>query len=435
MSKIDYKKVRKVFQSEMKRIAKDLGKDPDEVTRTEFLNLCTDDYITYERIKVIGGYLGLKGLYFPPKVNPVAAQANQMIKRHKDRLNREIGTEVFLTEEMTNVIKSALKKHPPRIYKPKKQSMSRKKKKRTLVAHFSDLHYGCVVKPEEMGGTNKWDWKVASRRTALFVQQITDYKPHYRNDTDLVVCLNGDIIAGLIHNQEWFAEPLTTQFAGTVSILGQALSYLASQFNRVQVKCTPGNHGRSVHKQEKGRASTHKWDSYETIIYVALREALLSLKNISFDIPETPYVIFEAQGHVFMQTHGDTFINVGNPGSNLNTKSINEQINKLNASDLTSDKHVDVVLVGHVHTPTMLLTDSGCTLFINGCLIGTDPFAQSIGIHDSHPAQWLFEVTDSHAVGDQRLIKVAGADDKGELDKIIKPFEGRYYKNLTRCSK
>src|SRR5690606_35621927 len=107
---------------------------------------------------------------------------------------------------------------------------------------------------------------------------------------------------------------------------------------------------------------------------------------------------------------GDTVFNVGSPGKALNMKSIDTQITKLNVDLLKNGEELAGVLVGHVHTPTMQLTDSGATLFINGCLIGNDPFAQSIGLHRSQPAQWIFEVTKKDAVGDQRLIKLARHD-------------------------
>jgi hypothetical protein len=137
----------------------------------------------------------------------------------------------------------------------------------------------------------------------------------------------------------------------------------------------------------------------------------------------SPFAIIEAHGHLFFQTHGDTIINVGNPGNSLNMRSINNQINKLNVSEIGGVKKFAGILVGHVHTPTVQLMENGCMLIINGCLSGLDPYANSISIFESHPTQQLFEITESHAVGDIRLIQVKSADSNAELDKIITPFE------------
>src|SRR5690606_23612205 len=170
------------------------------------------------------------------------------------------------------------------------------------------------------------------------------------------LCLNGDIIAGIIHNQEWFAEPIATQVCGTMDVLSQAISLLAREFKKITVVCTTGNHGRTIHKMEKSRASTHKWDSFETIIYRGLQLVFKQSKVVEFIIPVSPYGIFDAQGHKFFVTHGDTVFNVGSPGKALNMKSIDTQITKLNVDLLKNGEELAGVLVGHVHTPTMQLT-------------------------------------------------------------------------------
>jgi len=271
-----------------------------------------------------------------------------------------------------------------------------------------------------MGGLNEYNWNIAARRTALFFQQIVQYKPQYRDQTEVVLLVNGDIIAGMIHNQEWFVDLLTTQFAGTLSLLVQGISYLAQNFKNVRVVMTPGNHGRSMHKSSKDRGMTHKWDSYETQIFIAVREVMRAkCANVTVDIPDSPFAIVQAQGHHYFVTHSDTVINVGNPGAALNMKSINNQINKLNASELGGDAKFAAVICGHIHTATMQLMESGCMSIFNGCLSGLDPYALAIGIFDSNPTQQLFEATRKHAVGDVRFIQVKSADTNADLDKII----------------
>jgi hypothetical protein len=107
------------------------------------------------------------------------------------------------------------------------------------------------------------------------------------------------------------------------------ISYVAQGFRSVQVEFQPGNHGRSMHKSSKDRGATHKWDSYENQIYIAVKAVCeAKLPNVKVTIPVSPFSIFEAQGHLFFVTHGDTVLNMGNPGKALNISSINNQINK-----------------------------------------------------------------------------------------------------------
>lgn len=415
------KEIIKLFIKSMKQIAKELDKDPSEVTPSQFWSTDAFDLPEWE-IRRVGGFKNLQSLYFPKtEENIVVKKTGALLKERVTKVQNELGTRRLIAEELTQNLKDIVNEIDFKIHKPlPKSKKSTKDAERTIVAHLSDTHYGCNIDRSELGGLNEYNWTIAARRSALFFQQIVNYKPQYRDKTEVVLLVNGDIIAGMIHNQEWFVDLLTTQFAGTLSILTQGISYLAQNFKQVRVVMTPGNHGRSMHKADSGRGITHKWDSYETQIFIAVREVLKAkCPNVQVDIPDSPFAIFKAQGHTYFVTHSDTVINVGNPGAALNMKSINNQINKLNASELGGDAKFDAVICGHIHTPTLQLMESGCMLVLNGCLSGLDPYALSIGIFDSNPTQQLFEATDKHAVGDVRFIQVKEADKDTSLDKVI----------------
>jgi predicted phosphodiesterase len=412
----------------MKKISKQLNKPVEDITASQFW--ANDPYDIPEwEIRRVGGFKNLKNLYFPKtEENLVVKKTADLVSSHRKKIENQLGTQAMLNKEFSESFQKIVSQIEFKLHKPIKDARILKKpSSRTLVAHMSDTHFGCNVDSAEMGGLNRYDWVIASRRAALFTEQIVKYKPRYRKETDLVLVINGDIIAGMIHNQEWFVDLLTTQFAGTLDILLQMISYLAQNFRSVKVVFQPGNHGRAMHKSSTGRGTTQKWDSYETQIYIAIREVCKAkLSNVTVEIPMSPFAIFEAQGHSFFVTHGDTVINVGNPGKAINIGSINNQVNKLNASHLGGNKKFAGVIIGHVHTPTLQLMESGCMLIINGCLSGLDPFANSIGIFDSNPTQQIFEVTEKHAVGDVRFIQVKEADDNAALDEIIKPFKGPF---------
>lgn len=356
-----------------------------------------------------------------------AEVSSKLVRSYQTRLEHKYGKELFLKDEFMTIFKETMKKNPVILHpevQPKKKINS--KISRSLVVHFSDTHFGCNIDPNELNNLNQFNWTIAARRVGFLMEQVVTYKPQYRDDTELVILINGDIIAGVIHDQEWAVDLLTTQFAGAINIFSQAISYAAKHFKKVRVICTPGNHGRAMHKSSKDRATTHKWDSYENMIYIALKEIFKERSTIEFSIPECPYAITDIQGNKFLITHGDTVINVGNPGKNLNMKSINEQINKVNSSLIKGDENFAAIVVGHVHVSTIQETDSGTMLLINGTLSGLDAFAQSLGIFSKNATQTLFEVVPGHAVGDIRMIRLKNADNKPHLEKIIKPFTGKY---------
>ena len=424
---LDQKKINKLFIDSMKKVATAVGKEPHEVETAEF-TANDPNAISHWNMRKAGGFASLKKMYFSKPVEALDVQhGSKLVSAHRNKVEQWYGKERYMADEILKTIEEALKVNPIKMHPPvkKKTKQVNKKKTRTILAHLSDTHYGANVNKNEVGGSNGYNWTIAARRTALFVDHIANYKPHYRQETDLILCINGDIIAGMIHDQEWFADLLTIQFTGALDILSQAVSYLANNFKSVTVECNTGNHGRAMHKSSTQRATTHKWDSYESMIFLALKKLVEAThKNVKVNVPTTPYNIIQAHGHHFFMTHGDTVIDVGNPGAAMNMRSINTQIAKLNASELGGSAKFSALIVGHVHTPTIQLTESGCMLIINGCLSGTDPFAQSIGIFESHPTQQLFEITDKHAVGDLRLIQVKSADEMTELDQIVKPFKG-----------
>lgn len=418
------KKNSQTFHNSLKTVAKELSIDPSEVTKTQYFD--SGSAMSEWDVRQLGGFSTLKKHFYPEEKNLVETTATKLVRAHRNKLDNFVGKEQFFKQEFLAVFKEVMAETEVKYHAPVKKQEHKGKIERTLVAHFSDTHYGCNIDPNELNGANSFNWTIAARRSACLIDQVVNYKPEYRDSTDLVILINGDIIAGVIHDQEWAVDLLTTQFSGTLSIFTQGISYAAQHFRKVRVICTPGNHGRAMHKSSKDRATVHKWDSYEGMIYVALREALKAHRNVSFDIPETPYAITDIQGHKFLTTHGDTVVNVGNPGGSINMRSINEQINKVNTQLIKGDQNFAAILVGHVHVPTIQQTDSGTMLLVNGTLSGLDAYAQSIGIFSSHPSQTIFEVTPKHPVGDMRLIRLKDADDNARFDKIIAPFKGKF---------
>lgn len=324
-------------------------------------------------------------------------------------------------EEFLNEFERLLKKNPLKIHKPVKHKKSKKKIKRATVMHLSDTHIQSMIEADEMGGLNNYTEVEEARRLALFTNHVADYKLHYRDDSELVVVCNGDLGAGVIHNQETL-PPITTQFSAMLHLLTQSLSYLATKYRRVRVLCTVDNHLRVMHKTNKARVSNQKWDSFATMLHISLKYALSKHENIEFEIPVAPYIYTQILGHNFLIMHGDTIVNIGNPNKSLNPENIKNMTNDL----INSIGPIDVLMLGHVHTGVYQQLNNGVELLINGCMSGVDGFAQSIGILKSIPTQQMFEVTQEHPIGDVRFVGLGEADNMKELDKIITPFKGKF---------
>lgn len=392
----------------------------------ELATLFNDKFNTSRTFKALQNkYYNIKDFDFSDDEMLKNIRATHQAKKNRSKTakeNKVILDHLEEQESFLSLLDAILSTYPVSIHKPLKLKKQNKKVDRTIFAHLSDTHFHANIESGEMAGINRYGQVEEARRLAFFFKQVMEYKLDKRETTDLVLALNGDLMQGIIHDQE-STPPMTTQFAATLHLLSQGISFLAQSFNSVKVVCTTGNHARFMHKGNKARQSKQKWDGFHTMLHVALRQTLKPHTNIIFDMPESPYALVGIQGHNFMVTHGDTVFSTGNVGKSIATESIKNKINDFNSG---LDKDIDVIVMGHVHIPTFQTLNNGCELVINGSLSGLDEFAQSIGLNKNIPTQQMFEVTPKFAVGDMRFVRVSGADKMKELDSIIEPFKGKF---------
>ena len=274
---------------------------------------------------------------------------------------------------------------------------------------------------------NEFNWVIGARRLGMLCEQIASYKVERRNlHEELVIMLAGDNIGGIIHNQEGPDYDLIThQVNGTLCYYIQAIEYLARIFSKAKIRvlCQPGNHGRMMHKASKDRALSQKYDSFENMMFYSLSSVFAKTPNVTIETSKAPFIDAMIQGHRIWMSHGDTVFAVGNVGKNIKLEKIEGQIHRRNAEALAkNEKPFELFVSGHVHHPVITQVGPGVRVVINGCLIGTDSFAQSVGIFSSVPTQVIWETTKKHVMGDSRQIFVAEADDNKHFESVIKPF-------------
>jgi hypothetical protein len=291
--------------------------------------------------------------------------------------------------------------------------------KRIVNILLSDLHFGSFISSDECPVA--YNTIQESRRLGRVALQVADYKRQYRKETKLIVHLLGDIIQGQLHDPR-DGEPLAIQFTAAVHYLTQLIMFWTSQYPSVEIYCTPGNHGRNM-SRHPDRAVQQKFDSIETMVYVAVKTAVLNsgISNCKFIIPKTPYYTVELFNSKLFGTHGDTVLKPGFPGRAINVSNLEKQVYKWNAAKNIGGPF-DIFAVGHVHTASSL--PGNISMITNGALVPPDAFSLSIGSPDNTCGQYLFESVEGHAIGDQRFIVVDSADNNSQYNDIIKPFSG-----------
>ena len=286
---------------------------------------------------------------------------------------------------------------------------------RILNLMLSDLHYGSDITRAETGV--RYGPIEEARRTAAVITTTADWKRQYRKETVLYVHLLGDIVEGKLHDVE-SAAPMAEQFERAVWNLRQSLRFLASEFQQVTIFTSPGNHGRRKDRHH-GRAVNQKWDSYENMIYVALKLGLSEVPNITFNIPRSPYYRYKAFDQKGFMTHGDTVLNVGYPNKAISVESIRRQINEINAKE-----HCHLFGAGHVHVASNVRLPSGPVLVTNGCLVPSGEFGQSIGIMDTVCCQQIWESVPGVIYGHRMDILIDNTVDKSRsFDSVVRPWK------------
>jgi hypothetical protein len=289
---------------------------------------------------------------------------------------------------------------------------------RALNLIISDTHFHALLDDREV--PYRYGPVEEARRLAKVVLETAEYKVQYRAHTELNVNIIGDIIQGKLHDPA-DAAPLALQIAAAAHLLTQAIAFLAAHFPKVTVRCATGNHGRNV-ARHRDRATTQKWDSNETHLYISLKHALSNLKNVTVEIPKTPYFSYKVFDKRIFGTHGDNVLNPGNPGQAIKTGMLEQQVNRINAA-LPDDQEYAVFFCGHVHIGSLVHLPNGSTMITNGCLIPSDSYGTSLGLFEVTCGQTLFESVKGFAAGDYRFIYVDQNTDKDKsLDEVVKPY-------------
>lgn len=428
-------KLVKDIVAKVEEIAKRLQVEPFQLSKAKFFELSK---LKEWDLRKVGGYQTILNTYFPLS-NKSLKDIELMSQRQSylGSLEKKYGKWELFAENLTESLVKNLEKLKvePNILNEKAtrayiKSVAKTElhdtSPRSICVALTDLHFGTNVDPAELGGKNEFNWTIGARRFGFIIEQLETYKMELRQlHEEVVFLLGGDLIGGVIHNQEGPDYDLITfQVNGALSYFIQAFEHIKAFYPKIRVVCQPGNHGRVMHKQSKDRALSQKYDSFENIVFYALSQYFKNDPKVQVIVPKTPYAEVTVQGHRIYLTHGDGVFTTGNPGKSINTDSIDKQVNRVNEAERNKQrKPFELFVFGHVHQPAHFQVSSGAHIIINGSMIGTDSYAQGVGIMSNNPVQIVWEMNSKFAVGDSRWLFVEEADKQKRLEKIVTPYK------------
>jgi hypothetical protein len=250
---------------------------------------------------------------------------------------------------------------------------------------LSDLHWGEVVHPTQINGTNRYSVEIAHRRMDMLAESAVSLLKIVSPDMrypGIVLPLGGDMISGNIHDELAHTNELNTM-PTVLDLFGKLASlirFMADTFGRVFAPCVTGNHGRDTHKIfAKDRHHT----SFDWLLYCFLAKHFEGDKRVTFLIPDGPDAYYKIYGHRYLLTHGDQFR--GGDGVIGALGPIIRGDHRKRSRNSQIDMGYDTLLLGHWHQ-YMHLT----RLIVNGSLKGYDEYAYSNNFPFEQPQQALW---------------------------------------------
>lgn len=294
---------------------------------------------------------------------------------------------------------------PPKWLAPASPKSS---KRATLMLLLSDTHFDEVVRPEEVGGLNAYDRRIAELRLQTWCTNATKVARHYLTGVNFdgcVLMLGGDTFSGDIHEE--LAQTNEDTALGSLlhwaEQLGAAVDRLADEFGKLHVVAVPGNHGRLTRKP---RAKLRARTNLDWLLAKMLERHYGADKRLSFQVSDDADARFEVYGRGHLLTHGDQTNGGGGIGG------IWPPIMRMRARKaeraMVTGKPFETLWCGHWHQ--LIQTPS---LVVNGSLKGTDEYAWLNNFGVEPPQQALAVATPEHGLTIQAPV-FAGADRKAE---------------------
>jgi predicted phosphodiesterase len=261
---------------------------------------------------------------------------------------------------------------------------------------LSDLHWGEVVREQEVFGLNSYDVTTAQERLRRVIESTVDLlRSHIVSPggyPGIVVALAGDMVSGGIH-PELMATDELPPIAATIDLrdhLVAAIKILADEFGRVFVPCVDGNHDRNTRKpQAKSRA----YHSYGWMLYCMLERAFQDDERVTVQVSEETDLLYDCAGLRYLLTHGDSMGVKGGNGIIGALGPIMRGYKKTAASMAAVGRGFDVIVMGHWHQ-YLALRD----VRVNGTLKGYDEYARQQRFHYEPPSQSLWMTHPTHGI-------------------------------------
>jgi len=304
-----------------------------------------------------------------------------------------------LQESILNVLHQTISALPT-VKVPTLKSFKVERTKETALLLLSDLHSGEVVRADETGGFNSYNFEIMKNRLKYLAESIMDISQNKLRGYEfpkLVIGGLGDFVTGLIHGElvETAENTPIEWTSGTALVVAQFMLELAQVFPEIEFVGVVGNHGRMT-KEIRYKNRYVNWDY---VTYIMLSLLLRNQKNIKFNLPKSFWSLKEISGKTFLFLHGDNI----HSWAGIPWYGIQRMVSRFQELFYSRKIKVDYVCLGHFHNAGTLDKIKG-EIVLNGSVIGGDEYsigklflssdAKQIfaGVHERKGLSWRYHL-------------------------------------------
>jgi hypothetical protein len=297
--------------------------------------------------------------------------------RDQNNVLRKQIREMARCEEMESRIVTSLKENLEEL----SFELPKKSNKNTIKDNFndlclmclSDLHVGNLTESADVGGLNQYNFDTFEKRLDKMFKEVRKSKA-----TKLHIVILGDILQGVIHNNDLIGEqPTVKALVDFVKIFTEKVTSIFYDFQEIEVTLTNGNHSRL---QEKPVYHKKTFD-FDYIIYEFLKKMLMV--EVNYD--RSGYNLIELPNKKYaFAFHGDTL-------RKYNPLNISEVIKATELCRQIFNKEPQLLLSGHFHQYCSTLLPNGGKAISVGTMMGMDSYAFNSGFVNTPPSQVILE--------------------------------------------
>lgn len=297
------------------------------------------------------------------------SQKFQDLNRIDRKAFREDDRGVNALEELFKQVRDAIRKHPLPIRKQGRYKIPESGEFGGII-HLADLHFNELVDMP----SNKYDFKVASKRLKYFIQECIIYLKG-QGITEIVVVNTGDTMNSDRRLDEILSQSTNRAHAAVLGyyILKQLISHLSEHF-KINIFSVSGNESRIG--KERGYSDVLATDSYDVIINELLRVHFYMDNRVTIHQTAGMEQVFQFKGMNVLILHGECI----KPNSN-----IQKQIQSIFGRYSMKGIMLHFIIYGHHHF-TMISDHSGQS----SSLVGSNGYSEYALGFNSTPSQNLY---------------------------------------------